>query len=534
MKFFKKIILSTLILQTIFNLSNAQEAKLFRFPTVHDNSIVFSYAGDLYQVSTSGGTARKLTNDVGYEMFSRFSPDGKQIAFTGQYDGNTEVYLIPSDGGIPKRLTYTATLGRDAISDRMGPNNLVMTWKDNDHIVYRSRKQSFNDFKGQLFIAGVKGGLSEELPFVVGGFCSYSPDGKKLAVNRVFREFRTWKYYEGGMADDIWIYDFTTKQWENITNNINQDMQPMWSGTKIYYLSDRDRTMNLFVYDITTKQTRKVTNFTDYDIKFPSLGDKNIVFEKGGDLFLFNLQTEQSTKVNVQIDNDDSWSRAEMVDASKFIEGSALSPDGNRISFIGRGDVWTVPAESGITRNLTQTNGIHDREAIWSPDGKYVAYTSDASGEDEIYLKPQKGDGDAIRLTSNGDNYKYRIRFSPDSKKIMWSDRKQTLWYVNIDSKQITQDEHSDVGEYNFYDWSPDSKWITFVRPEWNTYNRVFVYNLANKTATAVTDNWYNSYEPTFSRDGKYLYLLSDRDFNPTFSNVEFQISYGNMTKVYC
>ena len=180
------------------------EARLLRFPAVSGNQVVFSYAGDLYTVARTGGMARKITNDEnGYEMFPRFSPDGKRIAFTGQYDGNTEVYMIPAEGGIPVRLTYTATLGRDDISDRMGPNNIVMTWRDDESVVYRSRKQSFNDFKGQLFVAHTTGGLSEELPFPAGGFCSYSPDRSKLAYNRVFREFRTWKYYRGGMADDI-------------------------------------------------------------------------------------------------------------------------------------------------------------------------------------------------------------------------------------------------------------------------------------------------------------------------------------------
>lgn len=510
-----------------------QEAKLLRFPTVHDTRVVFSYAGDLYLVSKSGGVARKLTNDIGYEMFARFSPDGKNIAFTGQYDGNTEVYLIPSEGGIPKRLTYTATLGRDALSDRMGPNNIVMTWKDNEHIIYRSRKQTFNDFKGQLFVANVNGGMSEELPFSVGGFCSYSPDGKKMAINRVFREFRTWKYYRGGMADDIWIYDIDTKQWSNITNNDAQDIEPMWHGNKIYYLSDRDHTMNLFVYDVDSKQSRKVTTYTDYDIKFASLGDHDIVFEKGGLLYDLNLDNEQATQIHVQINDDDNWSRPEFVDGAKFIEGWDLAPDGNRLAFVARGDVFSVPAESGITRNLTQSNNAHDRDAVWSPDGKWIAYTSDVSGEDEIYVKPQKGDGDAIRITTTGDNYKYHLRFSPDSKKILWSDRKQSLQYLDIASKQITVVEHSDVFEYTYYDWSPDSKWICYTRPEWQTQNRVFIYSLATKASTAITDNWYNSYEPTFSRDGKYLMFLSDRDFNPTFSNVEFQISYANLTKIY-
>src|SRR3954468_11944518 len=255
----------TLILSSLGALAQSSaaygdEARLMRFPTIYNNQVVFCYAGDLYTVDKNGGQARKLTSDVGYEVFARFSPDGKNIAFNGQYGGNSEVYLIPADGGNPKRLTYTATLHRDDIADRMGPNNIVMTWRDNEHIIYRSRKQSFNDFMGQWFVANVNGGLSEELPFPAGGFCSYSPDKKKLAYNRVFREFRTWKYYRGGMADDIWIYDFDTKKIENITNNLAQDIQPMWAGNKIYFLSDRDRTMNLFCYDLTTKQTRKVTN----------------------------------------------------------------------------------------------------------------------------------------------------------------------------------------------------------------------------------------------------------------------------------
>ena len=530
-----KVFLTFFILQfsTQFTYAQSSEAKLLRFPTVHDSRITFTYAGDLYTVSKTGGVARKLTSDVGYECFARYSPDGKNIAFTGQFDGNSEVYVIPSDGGNPKRLTVTATLGRDDISDRMGPNNLVMTWRDNDHIIYRSRKQSFNDFKGQLFIASTKGGLSEELPFSVGGFCSYSPDGKKLAMNRVFREFRTWKYYRGGMADDVWIYDFASKQWENITNNDAQDIQPMWTGNKIYYLSDRDRTMNLFVYDVTTKQTRKVTNYTDYDIKFPSLGDKDIVFEKGGLLYVMSLDNEQVNQVKIQIDNDEAWSRSTLIDATKFIEGWDLSPDANRLLFFARGDVFTVPAESGITRNLTHTSDVHERDAVWSPDAKWIAYSSDATGEDEIYIRPQDGSGSATRITTNGDVYKYHLVWSPDSKKILWSDRKQQLQYVDIDSKSITQIESSNAGEYNFYNWSPDSKWVCFVRPEWQTNNQVFVYNIATKTATPVSDNWYNSYEPYFTKDGKYLLFISDRDFNPTFSNVEFQISYQNMSKIY-
>jgi tricorn protease len=222
-----------------------------------------------------------------------------------------------------------------------------------------------------------------------------------------------------------------------------------------------------------------------------------------------------------------------MIDATKFIEGWDVGPDANRLLFIARGDLFTVPAESGITRNLSQTSNAHERDAAWSADGKWICYTSDASGEDEIYIRPQNGIGDPTRITTNGDVYKYHLMWSPDSKKILWSDRKQHLQYVDIDTKVITSIESSDIGEYNFYDWSPDSKWICFVRPERLTNNRIFLYNLASKSLTPVTDNWYNSYEPTFTSDGKYLMFISDRDFNPSFSNIEFQIAYQNMSKIY-
>ena len=218
-----------------------QEARLLRFPAIMGNQIVFSYAGDLYTVPADGGKARKLTSDIGYEMFSKISPDGKTVAFTGQYDGNTEVFTMPAEGGSPKRLTYTATLGRDLVSDRMGPNNIVMAWSpDGQEIIYRSRKQSFNSFKGQLFLVSAEGGLSEELPLAEGGFCSYSPDGSKLAFNRVFREFRTWKYYKGGMADDVWIFDFKTKEVKILPITMRRIFSRCGPATRFSSSSDRD------------------------------------------------------------------------------------------------------------------------------------------------------------------------------------------------------------------------------------------------------------------------------------------------------
>jgi tricorn protease len=309
----KKMLLFIIAVVVSCSVNAQNETRLLRFPAIHGTQVVFTYAGDLYTVDKAGGMARKLTNDEnGYEMFARFSPDGKQIAFTGQYDGNTEVYVMPSEGGVPRRLTYTATLGRDDISDRMGPNNIVMTWKDNENIVFRSRKQTFNDFKGQLFLASVKGGLPEELPLPCGGFCSYSPDNLKLAYNRVFREFRTWKYYKGGMADEIWIYDFKSRQTEQITSNEFQDMFPMWRGDKIYFLSERERPTNLYSYDLKTKETKKLTEFREFDIKFPSLGDNAIVFENGGFIYTYDLAAQTTEKITVLITVDFSSSRSQM------------------------------------------------------------------------------------------------------------------------------------------------------------------------------------------------------------------------------
>lgn len=510
------------------------EARLLRFPAINGDKIVFTYAGDIYTVAKAGGMARKLTNHEGFEMFAKFSPDGKQIAFTAQYDGNTEVYLMPSEGGVPVRLTYTATLGRDDISDRMGPNNIVMAWTpDGKKIIYRSRKESFNDFVGQLYSVPVTGGLSSEIPLSTGGFCSYSPDGSKLAFNRVFREFRTWKYYKGGMADDIRIFDFQTGEVTNVTSNDAQDIFPMWHGDNIYFLSDRDRTMNLFVYHTGTHLVRKLTNYTDYDIKFPSLGNNAIVYENGGYIYIFDLLTEKSTKVSITIAEDFYGGRNELKDASKSVSSADLSPDGKRVVLTARGDVFSVPSEEGITRNLTESSGAHDREAAWSPDGKYIAYLSDKSGEYEIYMKAQDGSAEAVQLTTNADTYKFNILWSPDSKKILWNDKKMRLQYVDIGSKAVTLVDQSKVWEFNQFGWSPDSRWIAYVTQLPTNFGKIMLYNLETGTKIPVTDDWYTSNSPSFSNDGKYLFFASGRDFNPIYSETEWNHAYRNMERIY-
>lgn len=533
-RIFFNTLLSTLLLCLPVLVSAQEEARLLRFPTINGNQIVFSYAGDLYTVPVSGGMARKLTSDAGYEMFSHFSPDGSTIAFTAQYDGNTEIYTIPAQGGVPARLTITATLGRDDISDRMGPNNIVMGWTpDGKNIIYRSRKQTFNDFIGQLFIVPVTGGMSKELPLPAGGFNSYSPDGKQLAYNRVFREFRTWKYYKGGMADDIWIYDFAAKSTRNITSNTAQDIFPMWFGDEIYFCSDRDRTMNLFSYNLKNGQTRKVTNYTEYDIKFPSAGDNRIIYENGGFIYIFDIRTQTATKVSVQIADDFNTSRNELKDATRFLASVNPSPDGNRVVVAGRGDIFSVPVKEGITRNLTSSSNAHDREATWSPDSKWIAYLSDASGEYEIYIAKQDGSEPPVQLTTGADTYKFSIRWSPDSKKILWNDKMLRLQYVDISTKEVTLVDKSKVWEYRSFDWSPDSRWITYSQTSENGMQQVMLFNTDDKKISPVTDEWFSSDQPTFSRNGKYLIFTSDRTFNPIYSNVEWNFAYQDMTKLY-
>jgi tricorn protease len=512
------------------------QARLLRFPAIHEDQIVFTYAGDLYTVDSAGGVARKLTNHEGFEMFARFSPDGQTLAFTGQYDGNTEVYVMPAAGGVPQRLTYTPTLGRDDVSDRMGPNNIVMTWTpDGERIIFRSRMRSFNSFNGRLYSVPTSGRLPEELPLPRAGFCSFATDGKKMAYNRVFREFRTWKRYRGGMADEIWIYDFDSKQIKNVTNNPGQDIIPMWAGDKIYFLSDRDenKRMNLFVYDTTSKETRKLTEFADFDIKFPSLGQEAIVFENGGYLYRFDLEQEEAAKVDISIQEDLSGGRGGLTSVAGNVTDYEIAPDGKRALLGARGDVFTVPAKHGATRNLTASPGVHERNSKWSPDGRWIAYVSDQTGEDEIWVVPQDGSGAARQVTTNAETYKYSFQWSPDSKKILWADKKLRLRFVHVKSSRITEVATSERWEFNDYSWSPDSRWIAYSRAEMDSMNKIYLYSLGKKESSELTDGWYDSSNPTFSSDGKFVFFVSDRDFNPIYGRTEWNHIYRDMSRLY-
>lgn len=507
------------------------EARLLRFPTTNDSEIVFTYAGDLYKVPIAGGEAKRLTSHVGYEMFPRFSHDGRTIAFTGHYDGNTEVYTIPANGGEPLRVTYTATNARDDLGDRMGPNNIVMGWTvDNQNIVYRNRISS--GFDGRLFTVNKEGGLSEQIPLPEGGFCSYSPDGKQLAYNRVMREFRTWKYYKGGMADDIWIYDPAKKSVENITKNDAQDIMPMWIGDEIYFISDRDRTMNIFVYNTKTKETSKVTDFTDFDVKFPSASSRQIVFENGGHIYILDPTTKTSRKIVITLASDHIYARSEIKDGKDYVTSASISPDGARLVVTTRGEVFNLPADKGVTKNITRTPGAHERLAQWSPNGESVAYISDETGETELYMQKADG-GDPVQLTKTNDTYIRSFNWSPDSRSIVYTDRKNRIYVLNVATKQKNMIVEDPAGEFRGVSFSPDSKWLTYTRMGNNDYSIVYVYNLADKKEYPVTDCWYESYAPVFSADGNYLIFSSMRDFNPIYGALEWNHVFRSEQGIY-
>lgn len=515
--------------QTAFAAPADDAARLLRFPTTNGTDVVFSYAGDLYRAPLAGGQAVRLTSHLGYEMFPKFSPDGQTIAFTAQYDGNTEVYSIPAKGGEPVRLTYTSTNGRDDLGDRMGPNNIVMGWSpDGASIIYRNRIG--DGFEGKLWTVPSDGGMSEAVPLPEGGFCCYSPDGQKLAYNRTMREFRTWKYYRGGQADDIWIWDGASVQ--NITSNDAQDIMPMWIGDEIFFISDRDHWMNVFVYNTKTGKTEKVTDFKEYDVKFPSTNGSMIVFENGGWLYSLDPSTRKYSRLDITLTSDGTYARPEKRDVSRSISAISISSKGDRVAVTARGEVFNVPAQGGVTRNLTHTPGANERGASFSPDGKYIAFISDRTGETEVYLQDAES-GDLKQLTKDSDTYIRSLIWSPDSKKLLYTDRKNRLVGIDIPAGTPKVLMTCPEAEFRGVTFSPDSKWIAYTRPAPNEFDIIYVYNLETGEEIAVTERWYSSSSPIFSEDGKYLIFMSSRELHATYSQIEWNYAYSGMTGVY-
>lgn len=509
----------------------AEEARLLRFPDVHIDKVTFVYAGDIYVAPRTGGQALPLTRHEGLELFPRFSPDGKQIAFTGQYDGDFAVYVMSIDGGEPRRLTYHPGIQRT--SDRFGPENVVMGWHpDGRKVLYRSRKETNDWWDGRAYLVDIEGGLPEPLAMQTAGFTSFSPDAKKAAYCPIYRDFRTWKRYQGGMAQDVWIFDLNSYDAQKITDWIGTDNSPMWYEDKIYFNSDRTGTLNIFCYNVNTGQTRQVTEFTEYDVRWPSLGPDGIAFENGGYLYVLDLPSESLDKVSIHLSTDHHAMRTEFVKVSDKVRGMDISPDGKRAVFSARGEIFTIPAKEGNTRNLTNHSGSNERRPSCSPDGKWVAYISDVTGEEELYLVSYDGK-ETVRLTTDGYCHKYAPKWSPNSKRLTFSDKELNLYYIDVESKKLVKIDKTDRNEVRRFAWSPDGRYLAYNKRGKNRINSIFIYCFDDASIYQVTPGFTEDYWPIFDPDGKYLYFLSERNFNPIMSTYENQFVNNAITNLF-
>ncbi len=405
------------------------DARMMQMPAVSRTQIAFIYAGDIWIVPKTGGAAARLSSPRGAESFPRFSPDGKQLAFSGNYDGNGDVYVMPAAGGEPRRITHH------------GSNDRLLGWyPDGQALLFASHMASFTDRVAQLFKVSASGGLPEKLPVPYGEFGAISPDGKLLAYTTISTDFATWKRYRGGMAPDVWLFDLEKKTAENVTRNDANDSQPMWHGTTLYFLSDRNGTgrANLWAYDTATKQTRQVTKFTNEEVRFPSIGPDEIVFESHGRLHLLDLANEQVREVEVSVVTDRATLRPKTINVANSLRDSAISPTGKRVLFEARGEIFNVPAEHGIVRNLTDSGGVAERYPAWSPDGKWIAYFSDRTGEYELTLRPADGKGAEQVQTKLGAGFRYQPQWSPDAKKIVFIDSAMKVHLHDVATKQTT------------------------------------------------------------------------------------------------
>ncbi|MFZ0933325.1 MAG: PDZ domain-containing protein [Bryobacteraceae bacterium] len=527
----------TVILGAAASLLCAQpmaEGRLMRFPDIQKGRVVFSYGGDLWLVSSQGGTANRITTHPGLELFPKFSPDGKWIAFTGQYDGNFNVYVMPSEGGQPKQLTFLPDIG--SVPERMGPNNEVIAWTpDSSKIVFLSRRAAYNTWFGRLFTVSVDGGLPEALPLDKGGLLAFSPDGSTIAYNRIFRNFRTWKRYKGGMHQDIWSYNFKTKQAEPLTDSAGTDTFPMWRGDTLYWASDRgpEQRLNLYSRDFKSRRIRQLTDFKDFDVEWPGLGGDSIVFENGGYLYVYDLKTEKSRKLTIYLPGDSTLARKHWAPVSDLIGSFDLSPDANRAVFTARGDVYTVPAKQGSIRNLTNSPGVREESAAWSPDGKWIAYVSDRTGEQELYIAPQDGVGKEEQITSGSKMFLMPPVWSPDSHKLLYADNAVRLFFVDTQTKQPVLIDQGKYDDMQGYSWSPDSKWVAYGKPAEDHNSVIEIYSVADQKITAVTDATTQSWNPVFDPDGRYLYFLSNRDYNEVLGVYDMEFSNPKATRIY-
>ncbi len=500
------LIAAILFLSTCSGFGQATQPLLLREPALSKTQIVFSYAGDLWTVSRDGGEAKRLTAGIGTETSPYFSPDGKQIAFRGDYDGNVDVYIMPATGGVPKRLTY-----------HPGSDRAVGWTPDGKEILFVSGRSSYSSRFARLFTIPAEGGFPSEVPLPMGYEGSYSPDGKKLAYVPLPRGFNAWKRYRGGMATPIWITTLDDSSIEKLPRETSNDFNPMWIGDKIYFLSDRIGPITLFSFDVKTKKVTELIKNTGLDIKSASAGPEAIVYDQFGSLNLYDLKSGKTKPVNVVIHADALEVRPRFEKVGNRLSDSSISPTGMRALFEARGEILTVPAEKGDVRNLTNTHGVAERYPSWSPDGKWIAYFSDESGEYALHLRDQKGTGEVKKISlGNPPSFFYSPTWSPDSHKIAYSDKRLNIWYVDIDKgTPVKVDTLTRGGGGVGMDWSPDSRWLAYAKPLKSWLRAIFVYSLEDAKVSQITDGMSDATSAVFDKSGKYLYFTASTDIGP-------------------
>lgn len=506
------------------------DARMLRYPDVSATQIAFTYAGDIWLVPKTGGVAVRLSSPKGEEVFPRFSPDGKTLAYSANYDGNTDVYTVPVQGGDPVRLTW------HPMTDR------VLDWHpDGTRVLFASGRESGRQRYNQFFLVSAKGGPAERLPVPYGEFAAYSPDAKRLAYLPQSQAFRTWKRYRGGWAPDVWIFDLTAQQATNVTSSDANDEHPMWHGDTLYFLSDRaaNQRANIWARNATTGALRQVTQFNDFDVTFPAIGPNDIVFEAGGRLYLLDLATEKTTEVQVQVITDRTTLKPRNEPVAELIRFAGPSPTAKRAVFEARGDVFSVPAEHGPVMNLTRTSGTAERYPRWSPDGKTLAWWSDKSGEYELVLRPADGTGDEKKVTTLGAGYRYPVQWSPDSKRLAFMDETQRLRVLDVASGKLTEIDRTPIWmahdqlENFALRWSPDSRWLAWGRGVPETANSaLFLYDTTAGTKHQVSSGYFTDILPTFDPEGKYLFFLTNRNFEPVYSDFDNSWTYPNATRI--
>ncbi|MGB2906260.1 MAG: PDZ domain-containing protein [Candidatus Aminicenantaceae bacterium] len=485
--------------------ASAEEARLLRQPTVSENHIAFVYANDIWEVARSGGDARRITTHVGSESGPVFSPDGKYIAFSGQYDGNTDVFVVPAEGGEPRRLTYHP--GTDS----------VRAWSpDGSKVVFASARDSVPVGFARLWTISLKGGMPEALPMPMANKGVYSPDGERMAYVPLVEAFAAWRHYRGGRTTEIWLLDMDNYDMEKVPRDNSNDTDPMWIGESVYFLSDRNHTMNLFAYDTGSKQVEQLTFHDDYDIKSARAGDGTIVYEQAGYLHLFNPATAKAAQVSVEIRGDLPGRRVHMARVSNTIKSASLSPTGKRAVIEARGELFTVPAEKGDARNLTQSSGVNDRYPAWSPDGARIAWFSDEGGEYGLMIGGQKGIEPVQRIELKDPSFYYGPVWSPDSSKILYADNGLNLYYVDVETEKVTKidkDTYDHPMRSLDHVWGPDSQWVAYSKRLSNHLHAVFAYSLEEGKSYQMTDGLTDALSPTFDTSGKYLYFLASTNF---------------------